>query len=366
MPKQWTDAVSEAPEAPRLSVVMPARNVERYIDEAIASVVAQTFADFEFIICDDNSTDATSERVAYWAQTDARIRPYWSDRHNCPARASNWAASIAQGEFIARVDADDIVHPERFARQMAVIAGDPTIAVVGCLADGIDENSRRIYGRDRSVLTSSKAGAPYGHATTIFRRSMFEQIGGYREACKFWEDFDLIYRMSALGRVVYLPDLLYSYRHSASHARVQVDPAIVERALDLRYRCGAALVETGDYESVLTAPVPPVSDRVHPRVFSALAALHATAGNRAHLLLRMARRARVTSIGETLAVIALVVWASIAPRSLRAWQSRQRERNDAACSQRFPDGVPVEWHWSAVRDRPSPASGNDRASRLGQ
>ena len=336
---------------PRLSVVMPARNAMPFVDEAVASILAQTHRDFEFVICDDNSSDGTLERLRDWAGRDPRIRLFTSEKFNGPARSANWAVSECGGELIARMDADDISHPERLARQLAVMERWPDASLVGALFDGIDAESRIIYRRDRSLLRRSSFKTPCGHGVAMFRRSAFERIGGYRPECDYWEDFDFIYRMASAGRVLYLPDRLLYYRSSPTHSRLRAEEIRVERALDFLFHCTDRFERRGEYESAIGE-----ADRYRPRrarirAFAAIAALRISAGRRPRIFRRLIARGRPEGLKLTLSVFAMLIWGSLSPKSLRRFQAWLWHRRDRAAAGEVTDGEPVEWHWSRRRTR---------------
>jgi hypothetical protein len=123
---------------PRISVLMPVRDGARWLGEAIVSIEKQTLGDFELIIVDDGSTDATPQILAARAQADARIRAVRQERLGLVA-ALNRALSEASGELIARLDADDISLPQRLACQSAYLDSHPQTGLVGTWADTIDE-----------------------------------------------------------------------------------------------------------------------------------------------------------------------------------------------------------------------------------
>src|SRR4051812_1768744 len=123
---------------PRITVVMPVHNAGRFLDAAIRSIVTQTFSDFEFVIVDDGSTDESVESLQVWARQDHRIRLVVNDRCLGHAAASNLSVSHARAAYVARMDADDISHPERLAREWKVISKAHDVALVGSLSDGID------------------------------------------------------------------------------------------------------------------------------------------------------------------------------------------------------------------------------------
>jgi glycosyltransferase involved in cell wall biosynthesis len=133
-----TDSSATTPAAPPLSVVMPVYNALPYLHESIASILAQTFADFEFVILDDGSTDGTAAALREWARRDPRIRLVTSPRNLGLAGSSNLVVAHATAPLIARMDGDDVAHPERLERQLAVMRAHPDASLVATLWEGID------------------------------------------------------------------------------------------------------------------------------------------------------------------------------------------------------------------------------------
>ena len=119
---------------PRVSVLMPAWNAERFLDEAVASVLEQTLRNFELIAIDDGSSDGSKRRLEEWASRDSRVvvlsRP--DTGFSGIAGALNDGLERARGEYIARMDADDVCYPERFERQVEFLDRHPECALVGC------------------------------------------------------------------------------------------------------------------------------------------------------------------------------------------------------------------------------------------
>jgi hypothetical protein len=203
---------------PPISVVMPVHNGAPYLDPAIRSIVGQTWRDFEFVILDDGSTDDTTAILERWAERDARIRIARSLTREGWAGSSDRVARMATAPVCARMDADDIAHPERLAREWAVLRDHPDVVLVGTLSEGIDREGRRVRPRDRWALLRRTWVPPFPHGTIMFRRAQFLEIGGYRQGSRAGEDLDLCRRMSRRGRVVVLVDALHQYRFHAGSA----------------------------------------------------------------------------------------------------------------------------------------------------
>src|SRR5262249_1199570 len=158
--------------------------------ESIASILNQTTRDFEFVILDDASTDRSREIVRSWASRDARIRFVVSDRPLGPAGSADRVVREAQGPICARMDADDGSRAERIGDELAVFDRHPGASLVGTLWEGIDADGRIVRPRDRWRLYRTSVFAPFPHGSIMFRRDWFLSLGGYREACSYWEDFD--------------------------------------------------------------------------------------------------------------------------------------------------------------------------------
>jgi glycosyltransferase involved in cell wall biosynthesis len=204
--------------SPSISVVMPVHNGAAYLDAAVGSIVGQTWQDFEFVILDDGSTDDTPAILEGWAARDPRIRLARNPARDGWSASSDRVARLARAPVCARMDADDIAHPERLARQWAVLRDRPDVVLVGTLAEGIDRTGRRVRPRDRWVLLRRTPLPPFAHGTIMFRRAEFVALGGYRLDIEIGEDLDLCRRLSRRGRVVVLVDALYQYRFHAGSA----------------------------------------------------------------------------------------------------------------------------------------------------
>jgi glycosyltransferase involved in cell wall biosynthesis len=207
--------------APAISVVMPVYEPPReMLDRAIASILAQTFGDFEFLILDDGSPrEETRCHLTDWASLDSRVRVF-CEPHRGLTRTLNRGLRVARGEFIARQDADDWSEPERFSRQIDFLWGHPEIALAGT-----DAQLHRADGRALWRLTLPRTseelapafirGNPFVHGSTMFRRDLAVEIGGYREQFPCAQDYDFFWRLMERGGAVILDQVLYHYRFTA-------------------------------------------------------------------------------------------------------------------------------------------------------
>jgi glycosyltransferase involved in cell wall biosynthesis len=188
-----------------LSIVMPARDAVGTVGDAIESILAQTWRDWELIAVDDGSTDATAEILTAYARRDPRIRVMTTPPLGI-ARALQVGCAASAGDWIARMDCDDLMHPERLRRQMEYTRQHPEIGVVsGQVRYGGDSPGyaahvdwlNRLRTHEEMFLRRF-VEAPVAHPSVMFRRELLEQHGGYRDG-DFPEDYELWLRWMEAG-----------------------------------------------------------------------------------------------------------------------------------------------------------------------
>lgn len=191
---------------PCISVVMPVFNGEKYIDEAIDSILSQTVLDFELLIVNDGSTDGTRAIVEAHMRRDPRVVLYNTPNRGIVA-ALNFGLEKALGEFIARMDADDIAYPDRFRIQLAELRRDP--ALIACGGESVKFGAVSVLARRRVRFPRSdlmcKAcllfGTCFGHPTVMLRRRALRDIGLHYEArYQYAEDYRLWSRLARHGK----------------------------------------------------------------------------------------------------------------------------------------------------------------------
>lgn len=201
---------------PAVSVLIPVRNCASYLDEALESLAAQTFTDFEIVVVDNGSSDGTRDILRAWARREPRLRAFRLRRPGL-ARSLNYAASKARAPLLARLDGDDIAAPGRLAAQVRAMRARPALGLLGSGAEMIDSLGRPIGALDRPTADAAvrrflRAGCAFVHSSVIMRRETFLAAGGYRKGLNVAEDYDLWLRMAEHCEIANLPDRLVSYR----------------------------------------------------------------------------------------------------------------------------------------------------------
>jgi glycosyltransferase involved in cell wall biosynthesis len=224
--------------SPRVSVLMPVFNGGVYLAAAIESVQAQTLEDFELIIVDDGSTDGSAETIAGFAARDRRIKAY--RKHNSGiSETLNRGIAEACGDWIARLDADDIMLPHRLERQMAFVLAQPEIVAAGSYYDIIDESGARcatLRPLPRSLdelrrFLEAREPLAFTHPTMIYRRDVAMALGGYRPEYEPCEDTELFARMLTTSGVILIQqEVLTLYRvHSGAISQRQTTQMFMKR-----------------------------------------------------------------------------------------------------------------------------------------
>lgn len=225
---------------PQVSVVMPVRNAERYVAEAVKSILTQSFGDFEFLIFNDGSTDDTIRTVHLLADQDRRIQVF-SGPHRGYVPWLNEGVRLARGEFVARMDADDVSLPQRFARQVEFLLGHAECVAVGSFQTMIDPEGLPlgtvVYDTEPEVIEANLLNGKLNvicHPASMMRRSALVTIGGYREEHESVEDFALWLDLAEQGSLANIPSVLFKYRQhhsSVSATRFEVQKRQAELIL---------------------------------------------------------------------------------------------------------------------------------------
>ena len=179
----------------KISVLMSTYNDERFIEEAINSILQQTFTDFDFLIIDDFSKDRTSAILSNFARRDKRIRLVRNRRNLGLTKCLNNGLHLAKGEYIVRMDGDDISHPRRLERQYAYFISHPVCVILATEGVIIDEQGQAL--RDRKIDLGGmdqeeyllNFSSPFIHSGVMFSRKAILKLGGYNEDFRTRVDF---------------------------------------------------------------------------------------------------------------------------------------------------------------------------------
>lgn len=196
-------------DTPSISVLMPVRNAETFLKEAVDSILGQTFTDFEFIIIDDASTDRSPEIIRSY--TDSRIKFIQNKSNQGNHISRNIGLEKACGKYIAAMDADDRALPERLLTQYHYMEHHPDVLACGCL---FYVNSTIISKplNDRDIRIALLHDNCFLHPSLFIRTEVMQAIGGYDKEYRYSADYDLVCRISLLGKITNLPDVLMEYR----------------------------------------------------------------------------------------------------------------------------------------------------------
>ena len=220
---------------PAVSVVLAVYNAGGYLRPAVASVLAQTFADFELIAIDDGSTDGSGAVLAKFAAADPRVRLVTQPNAGLIA-SLNRGVALARAPLIARMDGDDLCRPDRLAKQVAFMARHPEVVLLGGGYELIDGKGRALRlidppdGDDELQRFCLAGRTSICHPLAMMRRAAVLRVGGYHDDYETAEDLDLFLRLGEVGELACIPDVLLSYRmHDASvsgtRQREQVEAA---------------------------------------------------------------------------------------------------------------------------------------------
>ncbi len=221
---------------PLLSVVMPVWNGEIHLREAIESILSQTLRDFEFLILDDGSTDGTPEILEEFAVKDPRIRIIRLE-HGGIVRALNLGVAEARADWIARMDSDDISHPNRLERQWRAIHRNPGAVFCHChtriIGDPDLVTPAGHFIRTKALLALRLCfQCPIVHPTVMFHKQTFIECGGYEASEEYAEDYGLWGRLMMKGGIAGVSEPLLDFRvhgGSISKLKAEIQQTITEK-----------------------------------------------------------------------------------------------------------------------------------------
>lgn len=242
----WCEARADVPYActrsphPKVTVLMSVHDGEKYLATAVNSILRQTLCDFDFLIIDDASTDASSAILSDFARKDARIQILTNERNLGLAASLNRGISQIKTPYIARMDADDIAAPQRLEQQLAYMEQNPSICASGTwITQFTQDTYLNIYEpatnpqmvREHTLFN----GPQIMHPTAIIRTEAIRAINGYDEAFSCAQDYDLWLRLLTHGELANIPKILLFYRvHEMSISRTKTEQQIINHFIALR------------------------------------------------------------------------------------------------------------------------------------
>jgi glycosyltransferase involved in cell wall biosynthesis len=225
-----------------VSVIMPVYNSDRFLSQAIQSILDQTYSDFELIIIDDGSNDRSWDIVLDFQKRDERIRSLRHHNNKGVAAASNRGLEMASGKYIARMDSDDISLPDRFADQVGFLEAHPDIGILGGKMRFMDENGKLkgvfpvIHG-NLNIHWNFMFESPFSNTTVMYRKSLVEDYGlKYNQSAFYGEDYDFWCRLlpmtqgENLAKVVLhcrLHPLSLTPRYADQHGELDVQRSVM-------------------------------------------------------------------------------------------------------------------------------------------
>lgn len=202
--------------APLVSVIMPAYNNENYIETAIASLIGQTYKNWELIVVNDCSSDKTGEVIDLLAKKDQRIRPFHNRKNIKQTRTRNFAISEAKGKYVTLLDSDDERKPASLQKQVEFLESNPDVVAVGTAVEWCDDNMKRLNDRryplsDEQIRKTFFRYSPFCLASLMIRAKALG-TPAYNPDVEPAEDIDLAMRLGMKGKLANLSEVLYRVR----------------------------------------------------------------------------------------------------------------------------------------------------------
>jgi len=211
-----------------VSVLLSTYNDISTIESAVNSVLNQTYDNFEFIIVNDASTDATAEVLNKFSENDRRITVYSNIKNMGLTRSLNRGLTHCTGVYIARIDADDLWHKDKLGEQLDYMFDHPECALLGTAYEEIDcygkyfrASTVPLFTNDGDLRSSMARFNPFFHSSVIVRKDIIESLNGYDERCKYAQDYNLWVRIAEKHNLANLPKVLAYRRITAGNISVR-------------------------------------------------------------------------------------------------------------------------------------------------
>lgn len=255
---------------PAVSVVMTVYNTACYLEAAVQSILNQTFADFEFIIIDDGSTDSSPSLLRRFADADPRIKLHLAE-HRGIVISANEGLHLARGRDIARMDSDDISHPDRLRQQVEYLDAHPECILLGCDVSMIDPygspylriHRKQNHDEIEAEMLTYTGGMAVVQPAAMIRAAALHDMGDYRGDADYAEDLDLFLRLAEVGRVANLPDVLFYYRrHPTSVSQVHFQKQTIIRNIIQQAYARRGKPFPADWKTEPWTPMSPADQRI--------------------------------------------------------------------------------------------------------
>lgn len=224
---------------PKISVIMPNYNGEKYIWEAIESILQQTFTDFELIIIDDGSTDHSWDIIQKYAERDTRIVVLKNKTNKHIVYTRNIGITNAKWVYIAFLDSDDIAFPERLEKQIKIMENNKKIGICGSNSEIIKGNGDKI-GEKRFPQTNEECKNaiwyknPFSQSTVVIRKKCFDEIGMYDDNFRNTEDLDMWIRIGTKYELYNIQETLVKYRIHGENSIIKQQQKMIKNTLKCR------------------------------------------------------------------------------------------------------------------------------------
>ena len=201
-----------------VSILMPVYNAEEYLSKTLESVKSQTYKTWELFAIDDWSTDKSYNILLDFAKKDKRVKVYRNGKHRGVAGAANLALSMIKSDYVARMDADDLMHPERIEKQLKFLKNHKNVVVVGSQCVLIDKKDQRIGEKrfplkDKDIYKMIFRSIPLQQPSMMINRSLLpEDFIAYDQSQNTAEEVELLFKLFEHGEAANLPDFLHFYR----------------------------------------------------------------------------------------------------------------------------------------------------------
>jgi hypothetical protein len=236
---------------------------------------------------------------------------------------------LTRAELVARMDADDLSHPRRLERQLAVMDEHPEATMVATLHCYLDSGGRRVRGRDRWPLAPGHGAMPFPGGSVMFRRSSYDEVGGYQKVDGMWEDLDLSVRLARFGPALVIPEALYMYRIHVASRTTSADADTAVRG---------AVARAAAFSPGRARPADPPAAALFE-----LNSLQLWAGARPGHLGELRRAARRCRASRRIALLTWARWAEASPATLKAALRLRSAVRDRLAAPWYSSGKPREW-----------------------